>query len=244
MSGNAYSLKHAFQTDDQQNKNTKKIKLRLKMLVGLQPIYFLNVLDMSSKSSCATICHFKKSKFSFTKTSRLKFLDVKPTHFAIRIAAPLGNNRSTAEELGDRVLYIRNTSTKSVDTLNRKYVLFWKLQKQSQWCCWFAVDFNFLPQMFAVRNRFANLNLGSAICAPVCGSAQHCIPCSGSKNQIEKKEHCIGQILQIKICSGKTKKKVKLKNGFQLLYSGKNRWRLKKRKNVFKYSKSEICSKS
>ena len=32
------------------------------MLVGLQPTYLLNVLGMSSKSSCATLCHFKKSK--------------------------------------------------------------------------------------------------------------------------------------------------------------------------------------
>ena len=68
---------------------TKNIKLRLKMLVGLQPIYLLNVLGMSSKSSCAaTLCHFKTSKFSFRKTSRWKFLDVKPTHFAVSIAAP------------------------------------------------------------------------------------------------------------------------------------------------------------
>ena len=90
------------------------------MLVGLQSIYLLNVLDISSKSSCAKNLsfvqkikksHFKKSKFSFTKTSRWKFLDFKPTHFAVRIAAPLGNNRSAAEELGERVLYFRNTFT-------------------------------------------------------------------------------------------------------------------------------------
>ena len=81
------------------------------MLVGLEPIYLLKVLGMSSKSSCATLRHFKKSKFSFTKTSRWKFLDLKLTHFAVRIAAPLGNNRSTPEELGERVLYFRNTST-------------------------------------------------------------------------------------------------------------------------------------
>ena len=81
------------------------------MLVGAQPIYLLNVLGMSSKSSCATLCHFKKSEFFFTKTSRWKFLDLKRTHFAVRIAAPLGNNRFTEEELGERVLYFRNTST-------------------------------------------------------------------------------------------------------------------------------------
>ena len=63
LSGNAYSLKHSFQKDDQQNKKTKKIKLRWKILVGLQPIYLLNVLGMSSKSSCATLCHFKKYAF-------------------------------------------------------------------------------------------------------------------------------------------------------------------------------------
>ena len=81
------------------------------MLVGLEPIYLLNVLGMSSKSFCATLRHFKKSKFPFTKTSRWKFLDLKLTHFAVRIAAPLENNRSTAEELGERVLYFKNTST-------------------------------------------------------------------------------------------------------------------------------------
>ena len=55
------------------------------MLVGLQPIYLLNVLGMSSKSFCAaTLCYFKKSKFSFRKTSRWMFLDVKPAHFAVR----------------------------------------------------------------------------------------------------------------------------------------------------------------
>ena len=34
-----------------------------------------------------------------------------PTHLAVKIAAPLKNNRFTAEELGERVLYFRNTST-------------------------------------------------------------------------------------------------------------------------------------
>ena len=81
------------------------------MLIGLQPIYLLNVVGMLSKSSSAILCRFKKFKFSFTKASRWKFLDLKPTHFAVRIAAPLGNNRSTAEELGERVLYFSNTST-------------------------------------------------------------------------------------------------------------------------------------
>ena len=69
------------------------------MLVGLQPIYLLDVLGMSSKSSCATPCHFKKSRFSFRKTSLWKFLDVKLTHFAVRIAASIENYRSTADEL-------------------------------------------------------------------------------------------------------------------------------------------------
>ena len=81
------------------------------MLVGLQLICLLNVPGISSKSSYTTLCHFKKSKFSFTKTSRWKFLDLKPTHFAVRIAASLRNNRSTAEELGERMLYCRNGST-------------------------------------------------------------------------------------------------------------------------------------
>ena len=131
------------------------------MLVGLQPIYLLNVVGLSSQSSSATLCHFKKSKFFFTKTSRWKFLDLKPTHFAVRIAAPLGNNCSTAEELGERVLYFRNTSAQICRYFESyKRFFFLKLQKRFQWCCWFAVDFNFFtanPQMFAVRNRFANL---------------------------------------------------------------------------------------
>ena len=82
------------------------------MLVGMQHIYVLNVLGMSSKSFGATLSHFKKSKFSFTKTSRWKFFDLKPTHFAVKVAALQGNNRSTADKLGERMLYIRNTSTR------------------------------------------------------------------------------------------------------------------------------------
>ena len=79
------------------------------MLVGLQFIYLLNVLGMLSKSSYATLW---------------KFLDLKPTHFAVRIATPLKNNRITTEELGERVWYVINTSPKSVDTLNRINVFF------------------------------------------------------------------------------------------------------------------------
>ena len=96
--------------DETKNKKAKKIKLRLNVDRPAAK-YLLNVPGMSPKSSCATLCHFKKSKFSFTKTSRWKFLDLKPTHFAVRIAAPLENNRSKTEELGERVLYFRKTST-------------------------------------------------------------------------------------------------------------------------------------
>ena len=83
------------------------MKLRMKMLVGLQPIYFLDdvgLLGMSSKSSCGTPCHFKKPKFSLRKTSRWKFLDVKLARIAVRIAAPMENNRSAAAGLGKEVL--------------------------------------------------------------------------------------------------------------------------------------------
>ena len=80
------------------------------MLVGLQLIYLLDVLGMSSKSSYATLGHFKKSKFPFKKTSRKKFRDVKLTHFAARIAAPMENNHSTAKKLGEAMLYFINTS--------------------------------------------------------------------------------------------------------------------------------------
>ena len=114
---------------------------------------------MSSKSSWATLCHFKKLKFSFTKTSHWKFLDLKPTHFAVRIAAPLGNNRSTAENLGEKCCTLEIHSPKSVDVLNRKNVFLWKLQKRSQWILLICGRFQFFtanPQMFAERNRFAN----------------------------------------------------------------------------------------
>ena len=121
------------------------------MLVGLQPIYLLNVVGMSSKSSSATLCHFKKSKFFFTKTSRWKFLDLKPTHFAVRIAAPLGNNRSTAEELGERVLYFRNTSAQICRYFESyKRFFFFEIAETISvmlLICGFAVDFNFLPQI-------------------------------------------------------------------------------------------------
>ena len=132
------------------------------MLVGLQPIYLLNVVGMSSKSSRAILCRFKKSKFFFTKTSRWKFLDLKPTHFAVRIAAPLGNNRSTAEELGERVLYFSNTSTqicRYFESYKRFFLEIAETISVMLLICGFAVDFNFFtanPKMFAVRNRFAN----------------------------------------------------------------------------------------
>ena len=114
---------------------------------------------MSSKSSCATLCHFKKSKFSFTKTSRWKFLDLKSTHFAVRIAAPLGNNRSTAENLGERCCTLEIHSPKSVDALNRKNVFFLEIAKTIPVMLLICGRFQFFtanPQMFAVRNRFAN----------------------------------------------------------------------------------------
>ena len=84
--------------NETKSKKTLKMKLRLKMLVDLQPIYFLNVglLGMLSKSSCATPCHFKNLKFSFRKTSHWQFLDVKLARFAVGIAAPMENNRSTS----------------------------------------------------------------------------------------------------------------------------------------------------
>ena len=97
--------------NETKNKKTKKIKLRLEMLVGLQLTYLLNVLGMSSKSSCATLCHFNKSKFSFTKQAVGSFSTLSQLIFAVRIAAPLENNRSTAEELGGRVFSAWTTWT-------------------------------------------------------------------------------------------------------------------------------------
>ena len=73
------------------------------MLVGLQPIHLLDLQGMSSKSSRATPCHFKKPKLLFRKTSREKFLDFKLARFAVRIAALMENNRSTAAEFGKGV---------------------------------------------------------------------------------------------------------------------------------------------
>ena len=93
--------------NETKNKKPKKVKLKLVMLLRLQLIYFLDVLGMSSKSSCAKPF---PTKFPFRKTSRWKFFDVKLTHFAARIAAPMENNRSTAKKLGKGVLYFINTS--------------------------------------------------------------------------------------------------------------------------------------
>ena len=84
------------------SKRTEKIKLKLKMLVGLQHIYLLDVhLGMSSISSFATLSHFENFKFPFRKTSYWKFLDFKPTHFAARTAVSKENNRSAAEKRGE-----------------------------------------------------------------------------------------------------------------------------------------------
>ena len=116
--------------NETKNKKTKKIKLRL------QPIYIFNLLSMLRKSFCTTFCHFKKSKFSFTKTSRWKFFDLQPTHFAVRITAPVGNNCFTVAELDERRCTLEIHLSKSVN--NRNNVFFWKLEKRSQWCCWFA----------------------------------------------------------------------------------------------------------
>ena len=113
-------------------KKTKKIKLRLKMSVGLQPFDLLNVLDMSSKSSCATLCHFKKSKISITKTSRWKFFYLKPTHFAASEAASWKIIVPKQRNLVRGSCTLEIHSPISVDTLNRKNVFFWKLQQQSR----------------------------------------------------------------------------------------------------------------
>ena len=40
--------------NETKNKETEKIKLGMKVLVGLQPIYLLDELGMSSKLPCAT----------------------------------------------------------------------------------------------------------------------------------------------------------------------------------------------
>ena len=141
------------------------------MLVGLQPIYLLNVVGLSSQSSSATLCHFKKSKFFFTKTSRWKFLDLKPTHFAVRIAAPLGNNRSTAEELGERVLYFRNTSAQICRYFESyKRFFFFEITETISVMLLICGRFQFFYRKSAnvcgkksVR-KSANQNLKSAIC--------------------------------------------------------------------------------
>ena len=56
------------------NKKTKKIKLRLKMLIGLQTIYLLNVKGMSSKSSFATHATSKSLSFPSEKKAVESFL--------------------------------------------------------------------------------------------------------------------------------------------------------------------------
>ena len=113
---------------------TKKINLRLKMLVGLlQPIYLRDVVGMSSKSSCATPCHFKK--FFFRKPSRWKFLDVKLARFVARIAEPMENNRSTAAELDKKVLYYLKTSNQICRYIEpQKHTLLEIAKKPSQQC--------------------------------------------------------------------------------------------------------------
>ena len=180
------------------------------MLVGLQPIYLLNVLDISSKSSCANLCHFKKSKFSFTKTSSWKFFDPKPTHFAVRIAAPLGNNRSAAEELGERVLYFRNTSTQICRYIESYKPIFLEMAEtilRMLLICGFAVDFNFFyrksANVYGKKSvcKSANLNLESAICGFVdlrtclrkCPALDNCTSSNTLQNQFKNKL-CLGAI--------------------------------------------------
>ena len=130
---------------------------------------------MSSKSFCATriLWHFKTSKFSLGKTSRGKFLDIKPTHFAVRIAALLENNRSTIEKLAKEMLYFINTCTKSVDTMNLKNVFFRKLQRNDpsdvvDLRIWGKFQFFYRKSanVWGKRSfrKSANQNLESALC--------------------------------------------------------------------------------
>ena len=127
---------------------------------------------MSSKSSCATLCHFKKSKFSFTKTSRWKFLDLKPTHFAVRIAAPLENNRSTAEDLGEWCCTLEIHPPKSVDALNCKNVFFGNCRNNPsdvvdlRICGRFQFFYRKSANVCGKKSvrKSANQNLKSAIC--------------------------------------------------------------------------------
>ena len=72
---------------------------------------------MSSKSSSATLCHFKNSKFSFTKTSRWKFFDLKPTHFAVIVPQQRNLVRGCCT--------LKIHPPKSVNTLNSINVFFW-----------------------------------------------------------------------------------------------------------------------
>ena len=76
---------------------------------------------------------------------------------------------------------------KSVDILNRKHEFFFFEIAETipvmLLICGFEVDFSFFttnPQMFAVRDRFANpqtksLSRNLRTCGPVCGRAQHCL---------------------------------------------------------------------
>ena len=78
----------------------------------MQLTCLLFVLGTSPKSSCAALAASKNLGFlPVRKTSCWKFLDVKLARFTMRIASPIENNRSTAAELGKRVLYFTNTST-------------------------------------------------------------------------------------------------------------------------------------
>ena len=113
--------------NETKNKKTKKIKLRSKMLVILQPIYLQDVLGMSSKSSCATFCHFKKSKFLFRKASLLKFLDVKPARFAVRTESNHDPWKVIVPQQRNLVrgcCTLKTHPPKSVDPLKRKNFFF------------------------------------------------------------------------------------------------------------------------
>ena len=76
------------------------------------------MLGMSSKSFSATPNHFKKPKFLFRKKRRRKFLDVKLVRFAVRLAGPMENYRSTAAESGKGVLYFINRPTSTLHCLH------------------------------------------------------------------------------------------------------------------------------
>ena len=144
MNYNAYSLNYEFQNTNNENKNKKyKDKTTIEN-VGRPEAYVCirRAAHVTKVVLCDPLPSLQKvAMFSFRKTSHWKWINVKLTRFAVRIAAPTENIRFTAAELYKGVLYFINTFAKIcryIEPSKRFFLGGGIAKKPSHRCCCFA----------------------------------------------------------------------------------------------------------